>query len=210
LNALPSGSGPSDFQQPVRLGLAVGTRSMAPKRRASLKVMRAPALGVEDHMVMFLGRGVAWWKVAGRRARRPSQMIMRPDMPRWMISVSPVDRSARMYFDRRRSGPRARRSAARPSARGRASADRGGSPGARDHRALQHRGEAATDCLDFWKFGQGALSFDIGLSAGVTPRCGPSERSITRADQAGAQALMTDKTDTTDAGNHAFRVPDGG
>jgi hypothetical protein len=76
----------------------------------------------------------------------------------------------------------------------------------RDHRALQHRGEAATDCLDFWKFGQRALSFyrAFGRWRGVTPRCGPLTKPITRADQAGAQALMTDKTDTTDRGTTHF------
>ncbi|BDW87228.1 hypothetical protein MACH21_34050 [Roseicyclus marinus] len=36
-----------------------------------------------------------------------------------------------------------------------------------DPRALEHGGKAATDCLDFWKFGHSGLSFERG--EGVTP-----------------------------------------
>jgi hypothetical protein len=151
---------------------------------------------------MFFGRGVGVLEDAGRHARRPAEMIMRPDMPRWMISVSPVDRSARMYFDRRRS--RSTRAAGQPL--GHALGKRPAQVGAvdlcaRDHRALQHGGEAATDCLDFWKFGQGALSFGgPGCNAALRPH---RTTSITRADQAGAQALMSDDRQT-DAGTTHF------
>jgi hypothetical protein len=60
------------LQQPVRLDVAVGARSIAPKRRASLKVMRAPASVSRTTWSCFSGAGWAWWKTPGaaRSVRR--------------------------------------------------------------------------------------------------------------------------------------------
>ena len=61
-------------QPSARSTWSVGERSMAPKRRASLKVMRAAGLGVEHDVVVLLGRGMGVVEDArhgaGRIARR--------------------------------------------------------------------------------------------------------------------------------------------
>ena len=48
--------------------VSVGIRSIAPKRRASLKVTRAPALHIQHDMVMFGGGGVGVVEIPDLRA----------------------------------------------------------------------------------------------------------------------------------------------
>jgi hypothetical protein len=152
--------GPEVLQEPVRVHV-VGRRQV--HRSEAARVVEGDPrarLGVEHDVVVLFGRRVDVMEDAGRGTQGlPREMIMRPDMPRWMISVSSVDRSARMYFDRRRS--RSTRAPVRRSAIRSGNGQRRSGRltcAARDHGALQHGGEAATDCLDFWKFGHCALS----------------------------------------------------
>ena len=152
---LPSGSGPSPASSRCASSSAVGQRSTAPKRRASLKVTRAPPSMSSTTWSCFSGAGCAWWNAPTCAPETSS----RPDMPRCTISVSPRSRSASRYFDRRRSAghPRAGQPLA-PAAAGTASAGRAGGPrrarsrrpastGSRPRRTVSTSGSSGTCAL---------------------------------------------------------------
>jgi hypothetical protein len=156
--------GPETGEQPVRPRPPVAIRSIAPKRRASLKVMRAPRLHVEHDVVVLLGRGCAWTKAPAPAAPRDQHPPRHAQMHQQRLAR--VERSARMYFDRRRS-----RSTRAPVSR---SAMRAGKGQRRSGRRtsparsppLHHGGEPAADRFDLGQFGHAAPTTHFGSPHG--------------------------------------------
>ena len=110
----------------ARRASSVGQRSITPKRRASLKVTRAPSVDLEHHMVVRLRRRL---RVVERPQTCRPETSIRPDMPRCTISVSPPveigEQVLRPPPERRHPGAGQPLAPDRP---GRASAGRGGGP----------------------------------------------------------------------------------
>ena len=97
--SLPKGSGPSTARSLCASAFTVCKRSIAPKRRGSLNVTRAPFSMWNTTWSCFSAAGCSCTNLP---SGSPETSI-RPDIPRCTRSVSPELRSARMYFDRRRS-----------------------------------------------------------------------------------------------------------
>ena len=123
-----SGSGPRPASSLWRPSSAVGTKSTQPKRRGSTKPIRVPS-AVSITRCSCASGGPLWPRASENRPVGPIQgtrgpsigrATSRPDMPRWINTLSPVSRRASMYFPRRRKpvtvAPVRRR--ARPSGKG--------------------------------------------------------------------------------------------
>ena len=150
---LPSGSGPRPASSRCASSARVGQRSTAPKRRASLRVTRAPPSMSRTTWSCFSGAGCGWWKAPTCAPETRS----RPDIPRCTISVSPRSSAASRYLDRRRSAldPRPVSRSARRGGNGQRRSGRRTSAAAMTP-AGQHRLEAAAHRLDLGQLGQGA------------------------------------------------------
>ncbi len=114
VKASDSGSGPRPASSGCASSSAVGTRSIAPKRRGSTKPMRVPSSSTITTCsccapeLPRMSENLPLWPCARRQRDTPGCATSRPDMPRWISRLSPPDSRIRMYLPRRRK-PRMRR-----------------------------------------------------------------------------------------------------